>query len=85
MSKYSEVKKYLKRNKYVLCSFYRLIFHSLFVSKDNSGTVVNGGTAYSRALILQKFFLNCFNEKPFIIGEKCFLFHFKSFFRSQDI
>ena len=50
MSKYSEVKKYLKTNKHVLCSFYGLISHSLFVSKDNIVTVVNGSTAYSRTL-----------------------------------
>ena len=39
----------------------------------------------SRTLTFQKFFFNFLQWKPFKNDEKCFLFHLKSSFRSQDI
>ena len=39
---------------------------------------------FSRTLAVQKHFV-LFHRKPFKNDEKCFLFHLKSSFRSQDI
>ena len=54
-------------------------------SKSKEAQLNRPFRGYSQTLIFKKKIFICFNDSSSKINEKCFFFHLKSSFRSQDI